>query len=527
MHANIYVGNNLDFLKSLPDNTIDAVVTDPPYGLGKEPNPMEVLKAWIAGEEFHAKGGGFMGHEWDSFVPNPSVWRECFRVLKPGGHLLSFGGTRTYDWIVLGVRLAGFEVREMLGFLHGQGMPKGLNISKAIDLAGGLPPEQQARVLREKRESSGMTRKELAEFLSCTEASVRDWEEGRSRGENKPVEFIIPSLDYRNKLCDILGYSKDERVLIGASADRRDDGSVYGLGHSGVITEDSGKTPGAAQWEGWNTTMKPSIEPIVMARKPLDGTVVDNILRHGVGGINIGACRVPVTGEHKERTGESSERRYTERGATNFAMKPGPLGGSPDGRYPSNLIHDGSEVVVNAFPQTESRMMPSGTVRNSDKSRHAYGAWTEHVVETDTYGDKGSAARYYNVAPFDPQVDAPFCYCPKTSTKERHLGLESPKSQFKHGDTLRKIENAVERASGKKGNYHPTVKPLALMRWLVRLVTPPGGTVLDPYLGSGTTAMACVYEGFQWKGCEINPEYAEIASKRIAAVEEEVYDPWS
>jgi site-specific DNA-methyltransferase (adenine-specific) len=146
-------------------------------------------------------------------------------------------------------------------------------------------------------------------------------------------------------------------------------------------------------------------------------------------------------------------------------------------------------------------MMPSGTVRNSDKSRHAYGAWTEHVVETDTYGDKGSAARYYNVAPFDPQVDVPFCYCPKTSTKERH--------------------------KGDSDNKHPTVKPLALMRWLVRLVTPPGGTVLDPYLGSGTTAMACVYEGFQWKGSEINPEYAEIASKRIAAVEEEVYDPWS
>jgi len=490
MHKNIYVGNNLDFLRTLEDNSIDSVVTDPPYGLGKEPDPLEVMKAWIAGEEYAAKGGGFMGHEWDSFVPSPEVWKECFRVLKPGGHLLAFGGTRTYDWIVLGVRIAGFEIREMLAWLHGQGMPHGLNIGKAIDQAGGASPEDQARILRSRREGSGPSRKEIAEQVGCTESSIRDWEEGRSRGKGKPVEFIIPSPEYRSTLCDVLGYSSDERRIVGVSTDRRGDGSIYGIGHSGILTDDESQTDLATQWEGWNTALKPAIEPIVMARKPLEGTVVNNTLRHGVGGININACRVPVGEKHD---------------------------GSADGRYPSNVIHDGSECVVNSFPRTESGVMKAGTQRAPDDNRSALGSFSGNTVEKDTYGDNGSAARYFNSAPFDPEVDVPFHYCAKTSPKERHHGLKNPGKQFKHEG-----ENKDQR----KGNYHPTVKPLALMEWLIRLVTPEGGTVLEPYAGSGTTIVACVRNGYQWKACEINPDYAEIASKRVEAAEKDSYNPF-
>jgi site-specific DNA-methyltransferase (adenine-specific) len=401
MHANIYVGNNLDFLKSLPDNSIDAVVTDPPYGLGKEPNPMEVLKAWIAGEEFHAKGGGFMGHEWDSFVPNPSVWRECFRVLKPGGHLLSFGGTRTYDWIVLGVRLAGFEVREQICWVHGQGMPKGLNISKGIDDTLGL----ERPIIGERQ-------------IAYSDSAAWGVPYANSSGENKSA------------------------TSYNMHAER--DGGNYG--GKRVVRGPASEL--AAQWEGWNTAMKPSIEPVIMARKPLDGTVVDNTLRHGVGGINIGACRVPVTGEHKERTGESSERRYTERGATNFAMKPGPLGGSPDGRYPSNLIHDGSEEVLAGFP-----------------------------------GNNGDAA-------------GRFFYSAKASKADRD-----------------------------EGNGHPTVKPTALMRYLCRLITPPGGVVLDPFMGSGTTGVACVQTGRNFIGIEIDEGYFKIAEKRIMDAQQQMRLP--
>ena len=231
-------GDCLEELKKLEDNSVDAVITDPPYGLSntKPAQVADVLKAWVTGDTVSvpAKRGGFMGKDWDSFVPPPAVWEECMRVLKPGGHMAVFAGARTQDLMGLSIRLAGFEIRDTLGWIYGSGFPKSMDVSKAIDKAAGA-----------------------------------------------------------------------EREVLGAgpyaTRGRRTDNSVYGTStasNSEVITAPA--TPEAKQWDGWGTALKPAIEPIILARKPLDGTVANNVLAHGVGGLNIDACRVGMSDADRE-----------------------------------------------------------------------------------------------------------------------------------------------------------------------------------------------------------------------------------
>lgn len=322
----IYLGDSRIVLETLLDNSVDAIVCDPPYGLGKEPNMLEVLGHWLKGDDYTATGAGFMGKTWDSFVPGPSVWRECLRVLKPGGHLLSFFGGRTYDMGVLAVRLAGFEIRDCIQWIYGSGYPKSMNVARAV---GDISPER------------------------------------------------------------------------------------------------------GGSWQGWGTALKPAYEPIVVARKPLSGTTAQNVIKYGTGALHIDACRIAP---------EQSN--------------------VPD-RWPANVVHDGSQEVLAGFHDKESK-----------------------------------AARFF--------------YCPKVSRSERHEGLENPGPQFKRGATLRKIE-----AAPKAGNHHPTVKPVDLMAYLCRLVTPTGGCILDPFMGSGSTGKAALREGFSFVGIEREPEYYEIALKRI------------
>src|SRR5690606_18924336 len=260
-------GDSIESMRAMPEASIDAIVTDPPYGLG------------------------FMGKAWDDLPPGEEWARECLRVLKPGGHLLAFGGSRTWHRLAVAVEDAGFEIRDSIAWLYGSGFPKSLDVSKAIDKAGGASPEVQSRVLREARERSGLSREEVARRVGCTASSVRDWEEGRARATGRPVEFITPSPAYRDALANLLGYTADERRIVGARSDRREDGTVIGLGHSGV--EYGGpSTPEAERWQGWGTALKPAFEPIVVGRKPLDGTVAANVLAHGTGALNIDACRV-------------------------------------------------------------------------------------------------------------------------------------------------------------------------------------------------------------------------------------------
>ena len=585
----------------MPSASVDAVVTDPPYGLGKEPKPRDVLRAWLDGEEFKPGGAGFMGKSWDAFVPSPLVWAECLRVLKPGGHLLAFAGSRTYDWIVMGVRLAGFEVRDQLMWLYGSGFPKSMNVSKAIDRAAGAERE----VIGQNPNSAG-------------------------------------------RKTNITG----GRLIGGHTQDRssRD-----------VITAPA--TDDARTWEGYGTALKPSHEPIVMARKPLVGTVAANVLEHGTGAINVDGCRIG-TGDTLGRASAGwlaggyvggDSPKWDSRGTT-----------IEGGRWPANLLHDGSPEVLAGFPESSStrtavsdgRSQTGGSVALHDtRSLGSHGPGNSH-------NDSGSAARFFEAAKFNddellfwratsivdawnprtantaesplrpskepvasalsravtaaslgeiqlsgwrahstsatpselrrlcvsltetilsfekrPSHEPPHerhtqsgCrvriaptlkgsdittttialwrsggfvdvatfditqrnsergdlgsqprtkYTAKASRAERELGLADFAPETVGDGRTKANDTAYQRGKTERRNVHPTVKPVAVMRWLVRLVGgKPGSVILDPYSGSGTTGIAAALEGFEFVGCELSPEYAEIARARIAHARE-------
>jgi DNA modification methylase len=332
MSLTLHNGNCLDTLKAMPDNSVDSIVTDPPYGLS------------------------FMGKKWDYDVPSVEIWAECLRVLKPGGHLLAFAGTRTQHRMAVRIEDAGFEIRDMLAWVYGSGFPKSHNL-------------------------------------------------------------------------------KDE-------------------------------------WQGWGTALKPALEPITLARKPLIGTVAENVLAHGTGGLNIDGCRVGTRVENESgwsKTGSKAGENPSMSGV-NYEREPKDEAGT--GRWPANFIHDGSDEVVGLFPETKTGDL-TGQPRGENK---IYGsAATTIGVPRYHKGDSGSASRFF--------------YCAKASKADR--GEE---------------------------NIHPTVKPTDLMRYLCKLVTLPGGTVLDPFMGSGSTGKAALLEDFRFIGIELDPEYFKIAQDRINSV---------
>lgn len=409
--AFVVCGDCRDVLKTFPAESISAVVTDPPYGLGRTPDMDEVLRHWLAGGDYAARGGGFMGKAWDSFVPGPSVWREVIRVLKPGGHVLSFSGTRTYDLSVLAMRLAGFEIRDQLAWLYAQGFPKSKNVAAAIDKKEGVIGHRS---------------------VSAVTASVFDGSGGRP--PDRSVGPYVPPPD----------------------------------------------SPGAP-WAGWGIALKPAHEPIVLARKPLVGTVASNVRRHGTGGINIDGCRLPMSDEDRQKI---------------------------DARK-----------AFNAAPGVALVGSVNGSLRPTCSAAHKLGRWPANVIL-----DEGAGEILDEQAP--PQYGNPsrFFYCPKTSTGEREAGLDHlPKRGA--GELTDRADgsaglNSPRAEAGRKtkgrANLHPTVKPIALMRWLIRLITPPGGVVLDPFAGSGSTLCAAIAEGVASVGIELTEEYIPLIEGRIA-----------
>jgi DNA modification methylase len=438
----VYVGNNIDVLKTFPDNSIDSIVTDPPYGLGKEPDAVALLQDWITTGYHEVKGKGFMGKEWDAFVPQPIFWKECYRVLKHGGHVLSFAGTRTYDWMVIGLRLAGFEIRDQLAWIYGSGFPKSTNVSIQIDKKLG---------------AMGHRGKASQAFVVGTQRA----EDGKELEKSIEVEP-----------------------------------------HKGITDQ-------AKQWQGWGTALKPALEPIVMARKPLDGTVADNVLKHGVGGINIDGCRVEGTYDNGGRN--IREEDYENNGDFLSALSKKGIKTRADsnslGRFPANVIHDGSDEVVALFPSEAGGFYRPNVV---DKSYN--GATFGGGQVSQQYNDSGSASRFF--------------YTAKASQTERNWGLDGFESDVTTDGRNKPIDNAFNRGETQRKNIHPTVKPIDLMRYLVRLVTPKGGVCLDPFLGSGTTAVACKSEKFDYIGIELSQEYADIAEARIKAevVQYDIFD---
>lgn len=381
MSINLLHGDCLKVLKTLRSNSVDSIVTDPPYGLS------------------------FMGKKWDYAVPSVDIWKECLRVLKPGGHLLAFGGTRTYHRLAVNIEDAGFEIRDQIQWIYGSGFPKSQNISIAID-------------------------KQLG------------------------------AMGHRGRAFNTAGTGSGQKDLEGTT------GAEAFEKHEGI-------TPEAKQWNGWGTALKPANEPICLARKPLsEKTVAKNVLKHGTGGLNIDGSRIEghsYTEEEWAKKGLSRTHGNNIFGQKVVA-KATPL---PSGRFPANVIFDEDAAAV---LDAQSGVLKSGASKSTyvqKESENTCMSGKNYARQMqDRAADSGGASRFFYVA--------------KASKKDR--GAD---------------------------NVHPTVKPIKLMEYLIRMVTPPGGTVLDPFMGSGTTGVAAVRNKFRFKGIEIDKKYFRIAEKRI------------
>jgi DNA modification methylase len=442
---NLMLGDCLNEMKKLDDNSVDSIVTDPPYGLS------------------------FMGKAWDKSVPSKEVWEEALRVLKPGGHLLAFAGTRTQHRMAVNIEDAGFEIRDMIAWVYGSGFPKSMNVSKAIDKVGAIDVEKFKSELRDAVNNSKMTRSEINSACGFSMSFDIPYKK-----DPKGWGVSIPSPEKWNKICETLSIHTNkwdsliERKWRGRAGNLVNENTSMSGGNYERTTIEEAKTPAAKQWEGWGTALKPALEPITVARKPLESTVAANVLKHGTGGINIDASRVPLNGDYKSKAnGRPSLTGLDDNYDSATADQPDTVG-----RFPANFIHDGSDEVTSLFPHSKSKKMTGAQqVNGGGKGANLYGS-SARGGTTDFQASEGSAARFF--------------YSAKVSRKERG-----------------------------ENNNHPTVKPQELMKYLIRMVTPDGGIVLDPFMGSGSTGMAAKDLGFDFIGIELDPDYIEIAKNRI------------
>jgi DNA modification methylase len=483
-------GNCLDVLAELPDASVDAVVTDPPYGLANT-DPAHVadtIVRWVNGDrDYIPAGAGFMGKAWDAFVPPVAVWDECLRVLKPGGHALVFAGSRTVDLMTLGLRLAGFEVRDSIAWLYGSGFPKSLDVSKAIDKRAEENGETKRRialvaeVIRTHREAKGMERAAVSlAVVGTPSGACWNWEHQQLPSvEMWPA--IKATLDIPDDFDGLIEgdraqFIAAERAVIGT----RTTGIGTGKGAVAYIADSDNRdltapaTDAARTWQGWGTAMKPAFEPIVVARKPLAGTVAANVLAHGTGALNIDACRIDHD-DDLSRYDRSATSGY-KRGGVYGDGEPTLTPASPAGRWPANVVLDGPMSAV--LDEQSGERRTGGAIAAKAEVPRDQGDFLSRMKDAGNgnnfVGDQGGASRFFYVAKAD----------------------------------------ATERVR-VNGTAHPTVKPLALMRWLVRLVTPPGGTVLEPFAGSGTTVEACLLEGFNCIAIEREADYLPLITQRI------------
>ena len=612
----LLLGNCLDRLKDLEDNSIDAIVTDPPYGLS------------------------FMGKKWDYDVPSVDIWKECLRVLKPGGYLLSFAGTRTQHRMAVNIEDAGFEIRDMIAWVYGSGFPKSLNIGKAVDKLQGNEREvvgidKNAERFKEYKEQDGCERTTFNDKITKGTSQWEGWGTATKPAVEpvsvctKPLPvsliFCILGIDLTNKITNLcqkqnvnvsdvettlksiqallekagvntvhenartLSWENIENVAIAATSftlqeptlkeptgESREVSAHKSARQSGKnnLQENSiptGKVEGLREkmgtllsilatrnidsntillwksiledtlkkantfttemaleviitWKTYNYLLsantpsftgpskevKPSLSPIIMSRKPLgEKTVAENCLKWGVGGINIDGCRV----EHDEPV--KTTTRDTKMWLGSMTNTDTMASANPTGRFPANLIHDGSDEVVGLFPQTG---------KGNGRSAYNYAGKEYDNKDTSMFnGDKPQAPSNFN----DSGSASRFFYCAKASKRERNIGCEGLGEKQTWASQEKRESNSFDvfesdgRPKTLNSNNHPTVKPLALMEYLVKLVSREGQVVLDPFMGSGTTGMACKKLDREFVGIEMMPEYMEIAKARIEGVKKE------
>ena len=583
MTVTLHLGDCLEFLRTLDANSVDAVVTDPPYGLSdhKPDDIVACLTAWLSGEEYKPNKRGFMGRNWDAWVPGPEVWRQAYRVMKPGAYLFCFAGTRTDDLMSMAIRLAGFRKHPFIGWVFGSGFPKASNLGKMFDKAAGVEREVIGR--RTDRSATPI---------------------GNMKG---------------GRYCNADAGTFDGSAITAPATDA------------------------AREWEGWFyglQSLKPAIEPVLMFQKPREGRMTENVLRWGTGALNIDASRIgtdDTRNYHKSPDGAQMGKNGIY-GRSNGRQ----ITGSSQGRWPANLITDGSAEVVAMFPQCKrgyslgngkTPIYGSGNGITMNPSK------TMHTGEPSGYPDTGSASRFFSVCPLDEGDCPPLFYCAKSSRRERNYGLDStctvkytidksllgglscqdvstalveslrratsesiarwsigesgasitglcqrdtlsitltaisrittsqilrlltllptsesiaganyetanggnrvtsaesssalmtiigisPKRDTRFMDVARAVTSKLlsvisDGANWKPStNIHSTVKPLSLMRYLITLCTREGATVLDPFLGSGTTGVAAMQLGRSFIGCELDADYFKIAEARIYA----------
>jgi len=427
-NAVVYHGSNLDVLPTLPDNSVDSIVTDPPYELG------------------------FMGKKWDSsgIAYSVELWTECMRVLKPGGHLLAFGGSRTWHRLAVAIEDAGFEMRDSIAWLYGSGFPKSMNISKAIE----------STLLNGSSHSTALRRTE-------------------QDGDGASYQLV-------GKNNGILG---ETRIY-----DRK---------------EFTASTDQAQQWNGWGTALKPAFEPVVVARKPLsEKTVAANVLKFGTGGLNIDGSRIG----RAEGDNSSAGNRTATFGTQDTQSGGDGSGGweqNSDGRWPANIILDPytAELLDEQSGISKSGKPGIRTADGFNSNAYGNGMGIKAGQENGEYGDSGGASRFFYVA--------------KASKKDRNEGLDHLEVKRPDDRTETGMGSFAEKGVQPGRNFHPTVKPTALMEYLIKLVTPPNGTVLDPFTGSGSTGKAALLNGFQFIGIELTEEYLPIIEGRLKWAEEQ------
>ena len=595
--AALVEGDCLQILKLMPDNSVDSIVTDPPYGLS------------------------FMGKKWDYDVPSTEVWAECLRVLKPGGHLLAFAGTRTQHRMAVRIEDAGFEIRDMIAWVYGSGFPKSLDVSKAIDKLDASEAQERRRL-----EFTAWVRSQGVTSRQIDEATGTNMGGHYTTAASQPAIMTREHLEACRHLFrevpEWVEREADQRTVESENFKRREVIGVRKGAMSGWDTDGGTKfvdrditaptTDAARQWQGWGTALKPALEPITVARKPLVGTVAENVLVHGTGALNVDGCRVATDDDLNGRGGSGWHGRDSL--ANNLTE---PMAAT-QGRWPANLIHDGSEEVLAGFPSdkqgsaarffqlcegvcdsiwqdqnpttssagiavqsscllnhlaatvqnavaiwpslagilsseqtaastpvtlneskaiSETAMQAMSSIASgfSQESQHerrtpcgslVRTAATQRPTGTTTIttslckSDGSVGVATFTITPSNldrGEAVYRFNYCAKASKRDRDEGLEGFTPAKTNDGRKVDADNAYQRGATLRANTHPTVKPTDLMAYLCRLVTPPGGVVLDPFMGSGSTGKAAMREGFRFIGCELSPEYMEIARARIAS----------